>query len=62
MDLYQRDSRRAAELAATLPPGQGLQQAAVRFVLEHPSVTSAIIGIRQPDHVDQAVAALADSD
>ena len=62
MDLYQRDSRRAAELAATLPPGQGLQQAAVRFVLGHPSVTSAIIGFSQPDHVDQAVAALADSD
>jgi aryl-alcohol dehydrogenase-like predicted oxidoreductase len=56
--LYEQDRRRAATLAALLPPGQTLRAAAIRFVLDHPCVTAAIIGVRSEEEVDQAVAAL----
>ena len=42
-------------LVALLPSGMSCQEAAVRFALSHPAVTSAIIGFATPDEVDQAV-------
>jgi aryl-alcohol dehydrogenase-like predicted oxidoreductase len=44
----------AAELGLTVP------QLAVRWVLTHPAVTSAIVGIKTPEHVESIVAAADD--
>jgi aryl-alcohol dehydrogenase-like predicted oxidoreductase len=54
LDLYQRDCRRAAALAAQLPADMTRQEAAVRFALSHPGVASAIIGLGAPEEVDDA--------
>jgi aryl-alcohol dehydrogenase-like predicted oxidoreductase len=56
--LYERDARRAYALAALMPPGQSLQQAAIRFVLDDPRVASAIVGFREPHQLDEVAAAL----
>jgi L-galactose dehydrogenase/L-glyceraldehyde 3-phosphate reductase len=55
LDLYQRDQVRARALAQSLPPGKTLPEIAVRFVLGHPVVTSALIGFGSPQEVEQAV-------
>ena len=56
LDLYQRDQARAAALQERLRPGLTLPEVAVRFVLGHPVVTSALIGFGSPEEVEQAVA------
>jgi aryl-alcohol dehydrogenase-like predicted oxidoreductase len=58
LDLYERDTRRADRLRALLPSGIDLSEAAVRFVLDHPGVTSALIGFSEPSQVDDALRAL----
>lgn len=55
LDLYQRDQARAAALAARLPSGRTLPEVALRFVLAHPAVTSALVGCGSPAEVEQAV-------
>lgn len=55
LDLYQRDQARAAAVQAALPETKTLPEIAVRFVLGHPVVTSALIGFGSPEEVDQAV-------
>lgn len=55
LDLYERDSERARQLAARLPSGAKLDELAVRFALSHPGVTSAIIGLGSPEEVRCAV-------
>lgn len=55
--LYQRDCRRAERLAAMLPEGLAREEAAVRFSLGHPGVTSAIVGLATPEQVDASVEA-----
>lgn len=55
LKLYEQDCARADAIARLLPPGMSRQQAAVRFALSHPAVTSAIIGFATPDEVEQAV-------
>ena len=55
LDLYVRDQQRAAKLADLLEGEMGLKEAAIRFTLGHPSVSSAIIGFGEPTHVDEAV-------
>ena len=59
MDLYERDTRRGREIGDALPEDSTLQHSAVRFSLDHPAISSAIIGFSLPEHIDQAVAALA---
>jgi aryl-alcohol dehydrogenase-like predicted oxidoreductase len=56
LDLYQRDCRRAEHLAAMLPASLPRDEAAIRFVLGHPGVTSAIVGWATPEQVERAVA------
>ena len=56
LDLYERDQARAAALQERLRPGLTLPEVAVRFVLGHPVVTSALIGFGSPEEVEQAVA------
>ena len=67
LDLYQRDTQRAAELADRLA-GHGLPlcEFALRFALSHPHVSSAIVGFGSSRHLDEALefvahGALADS-
>ena len=54
IDLYHRDCLRAEALAAALPVGLGREEAAIRFALSHPTVSSAIIGFATPRQVEQA--------
>jgi aryl-alcohol dehydrogenase-like predicted oxidoreductase len=55
LDLYRQDEARAKKLAALLPPGMSRDEAAVRFVVSHPAVASAIIGFATPEEVARAV-------
>ncbi|REJ97712.1 MAG: aldo/keto reductase [Planctomycetota bacterium] len=59
LDLYVRDQERCREIAQRLPEGANTRETAVRFVLSHAQVTSAIIGFGEPSHIDEAVASLA---
>ena len=59
LDLYQRDQQRCQRLAERLPEGLSVVEAALRFVLSHELVTSAIVGLADPGHVDQALDSLA---
>jgi len=56
--LYERDAQRTAALSCLLPPGRTMHAAAIRFVLDDPRLTSAIVGFRTPAEIEQAVAAL----
>jgi len=53
--LYERDCRRADALAELLPAGMSRTEAAVRFAISHPGVSSAIIGLGSPEEVAEAV-------
>jgi len=55
LDLYRRDLRRAEALARRLGGSASLAQAALRYVLSLPEITSAIIGFGAIDQVDEAV-------
>ncbi len=55
--LYQRDLKTAARLES-LFPDESLAEICVRFVLSHAFVDSAIIGFGNPEHIEQAVAAM----
>ena len=55
LELYERDLQRAETLAAHLPEGMSRQEAAVRFALSHPGVSSAIVGFATPEQVSHAV-------
>jgi len=58
LQLFERDRERIARLREIVPPEVDLKQAAVRFAISHRNVTSAILGFSEPEHVDEAVAAL----
>ena len=58
LDLYQRDQRQAERLRELLGPGRPLPQEAIRFVLAHRQVSSAIIGFGETWQIDEALAAL----
>ncbi|MEX0729111.1 MAG: aldo/keto reductase [Planctomycetaceae bacterium] len=55
MDLYERDRERARAIAATLRDGLTLPEAAVKFSLAHPAVTSALIGFATTNEIDEVV-------
>lgn len=56
LDLYQRDRQRAAAIESRLREGsQRIDKVALRFVLSHPHITSAIVGFGERRHVDEAV-------
>jgi len=56
--LYQRDRARAVRLQEALGPQRRLPREAVRFVLDHPDVSSALIGFGETWQIDDALAAL----
>lgn len=49
--------RRAEAIRAALPVGLSLPDAALRFVLSHPAVSTVIAGMRQESHVKSNIAA-----
>ena len=51
---------RVDRLRADLPAGLSLPDAALRFILAHPTVSTTIVGMRKPDHV-RANLALSDA-
>jgi aryl-alcohol dehydrogenase-like predicted oxidoreductase len=51
--LYQRDGERAKRLKELVGGRMTATELAVRFVLAHPAVSSAIIGFGSPDHIDE---------
>jgi aryl-alcohol dehydrogenase-like predicted oxidoreductase len=56
LDLYQRDQARAKAVQQELGDQISLPEIAVRFVLGHPALASALIGFGSPEEVEQAVA------
>jgi aryl-alcohol dehydrogenase-like predicted oxidoreductase len=56
--LFERDRRRAEQLQQRLGSARRLAQEAVRFVLAHPHVTTALIGFGDVREIDEAAAAL----
>ena len=48
---------RVAALEALVPPGSSLPDLALRFILNHPAVTTVIPGMRRPAHVRSNLAA-----
>jgi aryl-alcohol dehydrogenase-like predicted oxidoreductase len=56
--LYERDRARARELRQHLGPNKSLPAEAVRFVLSHPQIHSAIIGFSNIQQIDHAVDAM----
>jgi aryl-alcohol dehydrogenase-like predicted oxidoreductase len=55
IELFRRDELRVAKLREMQLGEADVKEMALRFVLSHPSVTSAIVGIGEPGHVDEAV-------
>jgi len=53
--LFERDRARAEKLSDVLPPGMTREEAAVRFAISHPQVTSAIVGFASPQEIERAV-------
>ena len=51
LDLYERDRRKAALLEDSSAPS--IKQRALRFVLQHPCISSAIIGISSLEQLDE---------
>ena len=58
LSLYERDQRRAARLKELASLNGNLQRQAVRFVLAHPQVSSALVGFGEPWQIDEALGAL----
>ncbi len=55
LDLYERDVRRTTALGELLPANMSREEAAVRFALSHPEVSSALLGIGAPEQLRQLV-------
>jgi aryl-alcohol dehydrogenase-like predicted oxidoreductase len=49
--------QRVEKLKKIVPPGMTLPEMSLRFVLSHPAVSTTIVGMRDPQHVRQNVAA-----
>ena len=58
LSLYKRDQRRAARLKDLTGLNGSMQQEAIRFVLAHPHVSSALVGFGEPWQIDEAIGAL----
>jgi aryl-alcohol dehydrogenase-like predicted oxidoreductase len=55
LDLYRRDQQRAEQLSSLLGTQTDLREIAIRFVLSHSQISSAIIGFGEASHVDDAI-------
>jgi len=57
LSIYKGDMERAAHLEEALPPEMSLKEAAVRFVLSEPNVSTALIGFSNPAQIYEAIRA-----
>jgi len=48
---------RVEKLRTALPPSMSMPQAALRFILSNPTVSTTIVGMRKPGHVTENIAA-----
>ena len=48
---------RVEKLRHALPPSMSMPQAALRFILSNPTVSTTIVGMRKPGHVTENIAA-----
>jgi len=55
LDLYHRDQQRAVQVRQLLGSQMDLRGCAIRFVLSHAQISSAIVGFAEPSHVDDAL-------
>lgn len=53
--VYERDQKRARALSAELPAETDLKELALRFVLSHHGVSSALVGFSAPNQIDEAI-------
>jgi L-galactose dehydrogenase/L-glyceraldehyde 3-phosphate reductase len=54
------DERKAKAVFEAIGPGEGTRaQVALRFVLSNPDVSCAVVGSAEPDHIDEALQAVA---
>lgn len=53
--VYERDQERARALAEELPSETELKELALRFVLSHRGVSSALVGFSAPEQIDEAI-------
>ena len=54
LSLYLRDQARANELATKLGSIDVLREIALRYVVSHSQITSAIIGLGETSHVEES--------
>ncbi len=55
LTLYERDCFRAGRMSEILPDGLRREEAAIRFAISHPAVSSAIVGFASPEEVAEVV-------
>ena len=55
-DNLQKTLAQVDKLRSTLPKNMSLPEAALRFILSNPTVSTTIVGMRKPDHVRQNIA------
>jgi aryl-alcohol dehydrogenase-like predicted oxidoreductase len=55
LDLFQRDVARAQHLDERLPPDVTRKEAAVRFVLAHAGISTAIVGFASEEQIDEVL-------
>lgn len=60
LDLYERDRRRADDIAKELPQSQSVPEVALQFALAHPAVSAAIVGFGNAEEIRQAVGFIKD--
>ena len=58
LDLFRRDQQRGDNLRDLLGTQADLRESALRFVLSHADISSAIIGFGDSSHVDDALSYL----
>jgi len=55
-DNLKKTLARVEKLKAAIPKNMSLPEAALRFILSNPMVSTTIVGMRKPDHVRQNIA------
>ena len=55
LSLYERDLEKSTSLMKVIPSEMSLKEAALRFVLSEPNISTALIGFSTPEQVDEAI-------
>jgi aryl-alcohol dehydrogenase-like predicted oxidoreductase len=54
LDIYRGDQQKAARLEMLLPSNISLKEAALRYVLGDPDISTALVGFANPEQIDEA--------